>query len=68
LVFFGLVASTIAEQVFGHWLGYSPLIGGIDWRDVVLSLWLLIRLIGFFWKKIRRNPYPLVFKCLKEWA
>jgi serine/threonine transporter len=60
---FGLVASTIAETGFGALLGYSHLLA------VLIGAMLFIALVTnpllFFWK-IRRNPYPLVFKCLKE--
>jgi serine/threonine transporter len=60
---FGLVASTIAETGFGTLLGYSHLLA------VLIGAMLFIALVTnpllVFWK-IRRNPYPLVFKCLKE--
>ncbi|MEP7729890.1 serine/threonine transporter SstT [Marinomonas primoryensis] len=60
---FGLVASTIAETGFGALLGYSHLLA------VLIGAMLFIALVTnpllVFWK-IRRNPYPLVFKCLKE--
>ncbi|MDE8601331.1 serine/threonine transporter SstT [Marinomonas sp. RSW2] len=60
---FGLVASTIAETGFDALLGYSHLLA------VLIGAMLFIALVTnpllVFWK-IRRNPYPLVFKCLKE--
>ncbi|WP_254682303.1 serine/threonine transporter SstT [Marinomonas sp. FW-1] len=60
---FGLVASTIAATGFDALLGYSHLLA------VLIGAMLFIALVTnpllVFWK-LRRNPYPLVFKCLKE--
>ncbi|NLQ18569.1 serine/threonine transporter SstT [Marinomonas sp. M1K-6] len=60
---FGLVASTIAATGFEALFGYSHLLA------VLIGAMLFIALVTnpllVFWK-IRRNPYPLVFKCLKE--
>ncbi|ETI60795.1 serine/threonine transporter SstT [Marinomonas profundimaris] len=60
---FGLVASTIAATGVDALLGYSHLLA------VLIGAMLFIALVTnpllVFWK-IRRNPYPLVFKCLKE--
>jgi len=60
---FGLVASTTAATGFDALLGYSHLLG------VLIGAMLFIALVTnpllVFWK-LRRNPYPLVFKCLKE--
>jgi len=60
---FGLVANTIAETGFDALLGYSHLL------TVLIGAMLFIALVTnpllVFWK-LRRNPYPLVFKCLKE--
>ena len=60
---FGLVASTIATTGVDTLLGYSHLLA------VLIGAMLFIALVTnpllVFWK-IRRNPYPLVFKCLKE--
>ncbi|UTV99809.1 serine/threonine transporter SstT [Marinomonas rhizomae] len=60
---FGLVASTIAATGFDALFGYSHLLA------VLIGAMLFIALVTnpllVFWK-IRRNPYPLVFKCLKE--
>lgn len=59
----GLVAQTIAETGFSALAGYSRLIG------VLLSCMLIVALILnplIVFVKIRRNPYPLVFKCLRQ--
>ncbi len=60
---FGLVASTIAATGFDALLGYSHLLA------VLIGAMLFIALVSnpllVFWK-IRRNPYPLVFQCLRE--
>ncbi|MCZ2721578.1 serine/threonine transporter SstT [Marinomonas sp. 15G1-11] len=60
---FGLVASTIATTGFDALLGYSHLLA------VLIGAMLFIAFVTnpllVFWK-LRRNPYPLVFKCLKE--
>ncbi len=60
---FGLVASTLAETGFGALWGYAHLlmvlIGGM------LLVMLLLNPLLVYWK-IRRNPYPLVFTCLRE--
>ncbi len=60
---FGLVASTIAETGFGALVGYAKLIA------VLVGCMLFIALVvnpAIVWWKIRRNPYPLVFTCLRE--
>ncbi|WP_024872319.1 serine/threonine transporter SstT [Tolumonas lignilytica] len=59
----GLVASTFAETGFSALLGYAHLL------VVLISCMLFVAfvvnpLIVFF--KIKRNPYPLVWMCLKE--
>lgn len=60
---FGLVASTIAATGFDALLGYSHLLA------VLIGAMLFIALVSnpllVFWK-LRRNPYPLVFQCLRE--
>ncbi|WP_298439896.1 serine/threonine transporter SstT [uncultured Ferrimonas sp.] len=60
---FGLVASTIANTGFEALWGYSHLLA------VLLGSMALIALVFnpaiVFWK-IRQNPYPLVFQCLRE--
>ncbi len=60
---FGLVASTIAETGFGALASYAKLI------VVLVGCMLFIALVvnpAIVWWKIRRNPYPLVFTCLRE--
>uniref|UniRef100_UPI0036DBC8A9 serine/threonine transporter SstT n=1 Tax=Photorhabdus sp. RM322S TaxID=3342825 RepID=UPI0036DBC8A9 len=60
---FGLVSSTIAETGFSTLLGYAQLL------VVLLSCMLVVAFVVnpliVYWK-IRRNPYPLVFACLRE--
>ena len=60
---FGIVASTIAETGFGTLVSYANLlvllIGCMAFMALVVN-----PLIVFL--RIRRNPYPLVFTCLKE--
>ena len=59
---FGLVASTLAETGFSALWGYAHLlmvlIGGM------LLVALVINPLIVYWK-IRSNPYPLVFRCLR---
>ena len=60
---FGLVADTIATTGFAALAGYSHLIA------VLLTAMAAIALVvnpAIVWFKIRRNPYPLVFTCLKN--
>jgi serine/threonine transporter len=60
---FGLVANTFAETGFSSLLGYSHLL------VVLLSSMLIMALVInpiFVFVKTKRNPYPLVFKCLRE--
>ena len=60
---FGLVASTIAETGFSALAGYARLL------VVLVGCMLFIALVVnplIVWWKIRRNPYPLVFTCLRE--
>jgi len=60
---FGLVASTLATSGFGALLGYMHLLA------VLIGCMLFVALVMnpaiVFWK-LRRNPYPLVFTCLRE--
>ncbi|WP_394183424.1 serine/threonine transporter SstT [Marinomonas posidonica] len=60
---FGLVANTIAETGFDALLGYSHLLTVLVGAMVFIAL--VTNPLLVFWK-LRRNPYPLVFKCLKE--
>ncbi|MGP0172375.1 serine/threonine transporter SstT [Pseudomonas sp. NCHU5208] len=60
---FGLVASTLATSGLDALLGYLHLL------MVLVGCMLLVALVVnpllVYWK-IRRNPYPLVFTCLRE--
>ncbi|MDX1269408.1 MAG: serine/threonine transporter SstT, partial [Oceanisphaera sp.] len=60
---FGLVASTIAATGFEALWGYARLLGVLLGSMAVIAL-VMNPLIVYF--KTRRNPYPLVFKCLRE--
>ncbi|GAA3698118.1 serine/threonine transporter SstT [Oceanisphaera sediminis] len=60
---FGLVASTIASTGFEALWGYARLLGVLLGSMAVIAL-VMNPLIVYF--KTRRNPYPLVFKCLRE--
>lgn len=60
---FGLVASTIAATGFDALLGYSHLLAVLI--GAMLFIVFVTNPLLVFWK-IRRNPYPLVFKCLRE--
>lgn len=59
---FGLVASTLAESGMGVLLDYGQLL------LVIVGCMLFVALVTnpliVFWKT-RRNPYPLVFTCLR---
>lgn len=60
---FGLVASTLAATGFGALWNYAQLL------IVLVGCMLLVALVInplLVWVKIRRNPYPLVFICLRE--
>ena len=60
---FGLVANTIATTGFEALVGYSHLI------MVLLMSMAIIALVvnpAIVWFKIRKNPYPLVFTCLRS--
>ncbi|MEW7865158.1 serine/threonine transporter SstT [Aeromonas diversa] len=59
----GLVSSTLAETGFDALFGYAQLLA------VLLGSMLFIALVVnplIVFLKIRRNPYPLVFTCLRE--
>ncbi|ART82469.1 serine/threonine transporter SstT [Oceanisphaera profunda] len=60
---FGLVASTIAATGFDALWGYARLLAVLIGSMLIIAL-VMNPLIVYF--KIRRNPYPLVFKCLRE--
>ena len=60
---FGLVASTVAESGLGTLQKYGQLL------ILLLGSMLFVALVVnplIVWWKIRRNPYPLVFTCLRE--
>ena len=60
---FGLVSSTIATTGFSALAGYSHLL------QVLLGAMLFIALVvnpAIVFFMTRRNPYPLVFTCLRE--
>ncbi|MGL5665858.1 MAG: serine/threonine transporter SstT, partial [Shewanella sp.] len=60
---FGLVAATFAETGFAAIAGYAKLLA------VLLGAMAIIALIVnplIVYVKIKRNPYPLVIRCLRE--
>lgn len=60
---FGLVASTLATTGFSALLGYLHLLVVLIGCMVFVAL--VVNPLIVFWK-LRRNPYPLVFTCLRE--
>ncbi|MCG3461895.1 serine/threonine transporter SstT [Xenorhabdus bovienii] len=60
---FGLVASTIATTGFGALLGYARLLAVLLGCMIIVAL--VVNPLIVYWT-IRRNPYPLVFACLRE--
>ncbi|NHB87462.1 serine/threonine transporter SstT [Photorhabdus tasmaniensis] len=60
---FGLVSSTIAETGFNTLLGYAQLL--VVLLGCMLVVAFVVNPLIVYWK-IRRNPYPLVFACLRE--
>ncbi|WP_338804391.1 serine/threonine transporter SstT [Xenorhabdus griffiniae] len=60
---FGLVSATIATTGFNVLLDYVQLLSVLLGCMVFMAL--IINPLIVFWK-IRRNPYPLVFACLRE--
>ncbi len=62
---FGLVGSTLAASGFDALLGYLHLLAVLV--GCMLLVALVVNPLIVFWK-IRRNPYPLVFTCLRESA
>lgn len=60
---FGLVGSILASTGFSALWNYAHLLG------LLIGCMLLMALVVnpvLVWWKIRRNPYPLVFTCLRE--
>ncbi|MFP3515092.1 serine/threonine transporter SstT [Pseudomonas sp. SIMBA_077] len=60
---FGLVSSTLATSGFGALLGYLHLLTVLI--GCMLFVALVVNPLIVFWR-LRRNPYPLVFMCLRE--
>ncbi|MPY26070.1 serine/threonine transporter SstT [Shewanella psychropiezotolerans] len=60
---FGLVAATFAETGFAAIAGYAQLLAVLLGSMAIIAL-VVNPIIVFI--KIRRNPYPLVFTCLRE--
>ncbi|MFI8336701.1 serine/threonine transporter SstT [Pseudomonas taetrolens] len=60
---FGLVASTLATAGFSALLGYLHLLAVLI--GCMLFVALVVNPLIVFWK-LRCNPYPLVFLCLRE--
>ncbi|MCQ4327526.1 serine/threonine transporter SstT [Stutzerimonas stutzeri] len=60
---FGLVAGTLAESGFEVLLGYLQLL--LVLVGSMLFMALVMNPLIVYWQ-IRRNPYPLVFTCLRE--
>lgn len=62
---FGLVAATLGDSGLDALLGYGRLLLIIV--GSMLFVALVVNPLIVFWK-IRKNPYPLVFTCLRESA
>ncbi len=60
---FGLVAATLAQSGLGALAAYGQLLLVIV--GCMLFVALVMNPLIVFWK-LRRNPYPLVFTCLRE--
>lgn len=60
---FGLVAETVATNGLEAFVGYAQLLGVL--LGAMLLVALVINPLLVFWKT-RKNPYPLVFTCLRE--
>jgi len=60
---FGLVAQTVAQTGFAALLGYSHLLLVLIGCMAIIALVVNPALVYF---KLRTNPYPLVFQCLRE--
>ncbi|MCP3943783.1 MAG: serine/threonine transporter SstT [Desulfobacteraceae bacterium] len=60
---FGLVSKTVAATGFSALAGYTHLI-----QVLLGSMFIIVLIINplIVFAKIRRNPYPLIFKCLRE--
>lgn len=62
---FGLVAATLGDAGLDALLGYGQLLLVIVGSMLVVAL--VVNPLFVFWK-LRGNPYPLVFTCLRESA
>lgn len=62
---FGLVAATLGDSGLDALLGYGRLLLVIV--GCMLFVAFVVNPLFVFWK-LRRNPYPLVFTCLRESA
>ncbi len=60
---FGLVAGTVAQTGFGALAGYARLLAVLVGSMLFIAL-VVNPIIVFI--KMRRNPYPLVWTCLRE--
>lgn len=60
---FGLVAETVATNGVDAFVGYARLLGVLLGAMAIVAF--LINPLLVFWK-IRRNPFPLTFTCLRE--
>ncbi len=60
---FGLVAGTLAESGFAALAGYFQLL--LVLVGSMLFMALVVNPLIVYWQ-IRRNPFPLVFTCLRE--
>ncbi|AJE15061.1 serine/threonine transporter SstT [Stutzerimonas balearica] len=60
---FGLVANILATSGFGVLVGYAQLLAVLV--GSMLFVALVLNPVLVYWQ-IRRNPYPLVFTCLRE--
>lgn len=60
---FGLVSSTLATTGFSALWGYAQILLVLVGCMAVVALVINPLLV---WLQIRRNPYPLVFTCLRE--
>ncbi|MGI2261476.1 serine/threonine transporter SstT [Shewanella sp. GXUN23E] len=60
---FGLVSGTIAKTGFSALTGYAHLLAVLLGAMAIIAL-VINPLIVYL--NIRRNPYPLVFRCLRE--
>ena len=60
---FGLVGNTIATTGFEALVGYTHLI-----MVLLMSMAVIILVVNpvIVWYKIRKNPYPLIFTCLRS--